>query len=311
MIINGLIRTFTRSSSPLKSSMSSMLSSSSSFSLLSFLPLRVLVATTAITKSSESFCLSSRISPSPSSLPPPYLSIRNFYTRTYFSSSLLSSSSSETTTTTTTPISEYWNREESSTFRSSAYSACSVVKKEARIVSLSPLNGNDPNNIPLEHPNDEPLPEGAIVLGVLGNNLDKSDIEYLKKEKCNVIFVSPGITNSTLATLIHELKDSLEWIHSRSAGIDVLLSNTLKNSSTSSNGSSNSKSTIEDSKAGKSSSGFIMTNSKGIFSSTLAEYTMMACSYFAKDLPQLLKNKSNSKWKKYNVLELRGSTIGK
>jgi len=111
--------------------------------------------------------------------------------------------------------------------------------------------------------------------------------------------------------LIRELNDSLEWIHSRSAGIDVLLSDTLTNSSSGS-GSSNlkSKSNIEDSKDCKSSGGFIMTNSKGIFSSTLAEYTMMACSYFAKDLPQLLKNKSNSKWKKYNVLELRGSTIG-
>jgi len=311
MIANGLIRKSSISSSSNLSS--SILLSSSSFSFFSFLPLRVLLTTTATTKSSESFCLSSRTLPSPSSLQSPYLSRKKFYTKEYSSSSLLSSPSSETTNTTTTtvPMSEYWNREESSTFLSSASSA---VKKEARIVSLSPLNGNDPNNIPLEHPTGELLPEGATVVGVFGNNLDESDIEYLKKEKCNVIFVSPGITKTTLATLIRELNDSLEWIHSRSAGIDVLLSDTLTNSSSSgsSSGSSNlkSKSNTEDSKDGNSNGGFIMTNSKGIFSSTLAEYTMMACSYFAKDLPQLLKNKSNSKWKKYNVLELRGSTIG-
>ena len=88
--------------------------------------------------------------------------------------------------------------------------------------------------------------------------------------------------------MISALKDSLEWIQSRSAGIDVIMSDTLKDSS----------------------DALIMTNAKGAFSSTLAEYTMMACSYFAKDLPQLMQNKQKGKWKKYSILELRGSTIG-
>eukprot|EP00525_Craspedostauros_australis_P006404 CAMPEP_0198123074 /NCGR_PEP_ID=MMETSP1442-20131203/36600_1 /TAXON_ID= /ORGANISM="Craspedostauros australis, Strain CCMP3328" /LENGTH=215 /DNA_ID=CAMNT_0043782225 /DNA_START=21 /DNA_END=668 /DNA_ORIENTATION=+ len=37
---------------------------------------------------------------------------------------------------------------------------------------------------------------------------------------------------------------------------------------------------------------------------------MMACSYFAKDLPRLLRQKSAKNWEKYNVLELRGATMG-
>ncbi|KAL7486698.1 hypothetical protein ACHAW6_012296 [Cyclotella cf. meneghiniana] len=49
---------------------------------------------------------------------------------------------------------------------------------------------------------------------------------------------------------------------------------------------------------------------KGMFSSTLAEYCMMACSYFAKDLPRLMKQKNNIQWQQYPVLELRGSTLG-
>jgi phosphoglycerate dehydrogenase-like enzyme len=37
---------------------------------------------------------------------------------------------------------------------------------------------------------------------------------------------------------------------------------------------------------------------------------MMACSYFAKDLPRLMQQKKTKTWGKYNVLELRGATLG-
>ena len=53
-----------------------------------------------------------------------------------------------------------------------------------------------------------------------------------------------------------------------------------------------------------------MTNAKGSFSSTLAEYTMMAISYFAKDLPRVMKNKNDKNWEKYCIEEIRGKTLG-
>ena len=53
-----------------------------------------------------------------------------------------------------------------------------------------------------------------------------------------------------------------------------------------------------------------MTNAKGIFSSTLAEYALLAISYFAKDLPRLLQQKQNTLWYKYSVLEIRTATLG-
>lgn len=37
---------------------------------------------------------------------------------------------------------------------------------------------------------------------------------------------------------------------------------------------------------------------------------MMACSYFAKDLPRLMKNKKNKVWDDYDIEELRGKTMG-
>jgi phosphoglycerate dehydrogenase-like enzyme len=37
---------------------------------------------------------------------------------------------------------------------------------------------------------------------------------------------------------------------------------------------------------------------------------MMACSYFAKDLPLLMKNQRDKKWDDYEIQELRGKTMG-
>lgn len=121
----------------------------------------------------------------------------------------------------------------------------------------------------------------------VGGTLENLDLEALRTEAANVAFVSPGVSSETLAGVI-EAVPTLEWIQSRSAGIDVLMSDTLKNSGEK----------------------LIMTNAKGAFSSTLAEYTMVACSYFAKDLPRLLRNKNDKNWEKYDVLELRGATMG-
>jgi phosphoglycerate dehydrogenase-like enzyme len=55
---------------------------------------------------------------------------------------------------------------------------------------------------------------------------------------------------------------------------------------------------------------FSCSFAKGQFSSSLAEYVMMACSYFAKDLPLLMKNKRERRWDDYEIEELRGKTMG-
>jgi phosphoglycerate dehydrogenase-like enzyme len=86
---------------------------------------------------------------------------------------------------------------------------------------------------------------------------------------------------------ILEALPSIEWVHTRSAGIDSVASDGLAKAEN-----------------------IYMTNAKGQFSSTLAEYTMMACAYFAKDLPRLLRQTKAKNWEKYSVLELRGATMG-
>lgn len=54
----------------------------------------------------------------------------------------------------------------------------------------------------------------------------------------------------------------------------------------------------------------LVTNAKGAFSSSLAEYVLLACSYFAKDIPRLMAQQKTKEWKKFDIKELRGSTLG-
>eukprot|EP00978_Attheya_sp_CCMP212_P035947 scaffold159463_cov28-Attheya_sp.AAC.2 len=175
--------------------------------------------------------------------------------------------------------SRYWNREESSTPRKYSQSS-EAPMKEAKIICLSGKEDSADSALC----SGENLPDGASILAI-GESIDDFDLELLKEQKPNVLFVSHAKARKPLGKLLQELP-SLEWVHSRSAGIDYITSPEL------------------------SSSTVTVTNAKGQFSSTLAEYTMMACSYFAKDLPRLIRQKNEKSWSKYNVEELRGSTLG-
>lgn len=79
----------------------------------------------------------------------------------------------------------------------------------------------------------------------------------------------------------------LTWIHSTFAGVDHLLCPE-----------------IVDNKD------IVVTNAKGVFSGSLAEYVIQACMYFAKDIPRLIKQQQEKKWDKFMVTELKGRTMG-
>jgi phosphoglycerate dehydrogenase-like enzyme len=176
----------------------------------------------------------------------------------------------------------YWNREMST---KSSFDSSSPITQEARIIVIT--DPNDDANERLISSTDSSLPEGATVVafGCLPTDFH---IESLKSLKPNVIYTSAFNPRETLAFLLEELKDDIAWIHSRSAGIDHVMSPTLAN-------------------AGDK---VVMTNAKGCYSSTLAEYTMLAISYFAKDLPRLLRNQGSKNWEKYSIEEIRGKTLG-
>jgi len=178
----------------------------------------------------------------------------------------------------------YWNREE--TKEKKRYSflieiSPDSIQREARILSLS--SQDDPANQAL-HQGE--LPTGSQLLGI---GTSPEDFTSQSDAKPNTLFVSPSCPNaSKQVPAMLEAFPSIEWVHVRSAGIDFVVSEELNQY----------REKVQ------------FTNAKGQFSSSLAEYVMMACSYFAKDLPLLMKNKKEKKWDNYDIEELRGKTMG-
>lgn len=180
----------------------------------------------------------------------------------------------------------YWNREECISNKLTGEQMGGNIIKEARILAL--CDPNDTNNEPLY---SGPLPEGCQLLkvGTCLEDFQDTDGAAITSSKPNIIFVSHPKARDTLARLLKEFP-TIDWVHTRSAGVDHILS--------------------DDGSLRYIPPHVQLTNAKGMFSSTLAEYTLMTCTYFAKDLPRLLNQKSRGDWTQYPILELRNATMG-
>lgn len=183
---------------------------------------------------------------------------------------------------------KYWNRESSKHGEASYRLDMSPesVQREARILCLA--SPDDVANGPLTNPSSGGLPFGSRLLSVGTQPTDFPD--SLIGERPNVLFVSPSCPHARLQLplMVHKFP-TIEWIHVRSAGIDFLESDELP---------------------GVAKKGIIVTNAKGQFSSSLAEYAMLACSYFAKNVPLLLRQQGSRSWNDFDIEELRGRTMG-
>ncbi|KAG7354973.1 2-hydroxyacid dehydrogenase [Nitzschia inconspicua] len=179
---------------------------------------------------------------------------------------------------------KFWNREESTEKGKYSYLleiSPESMKREAKILSLS--GPDDDANTALHKGS---LPMGAKLLGI-GESLQ--DFDSYRDSKPNVLFVSPSCPRAMVQLpLVLAAFPTIEWVHVRSAGIDFVVCDELTEF----------RQKVQ------------VTNAKGQFSSSLAEYVMMACSYFAKDLPRLMKQQQAKNWEKYDIEELRGKTMG-
>lgn len=54
----------------------------------------------------------------------------------------------------------------------------------------------------------------------------------------------------------------------------------------------------------------VLCNAKGVYSSALAEYTIMSFMHFSKDVPRWLADQQEKRWVARKVGQLRGSTLG-
>lgn len=78
----------------------------------------------------------------------------------------------------------------------------------------------------------------------------------------------------------------VRWVHSRAAGLDNLLFPELVESPV------------------------LLTNGRGVFSSSLGEFVLAAILYFAKDLRRMVRNQAGGVWESFDVEEINGRTVG-
>jgi phosphoglycerate dehydrogenase-like enzyme len=78
----------------------------------------------------------------------------------------------------------------------------------------------------------------------------------------------------------------VEWLHSRSAGLDGLLFPELVESPVR------------------------LTNASGVFSESLGEFVVGAILYFAKDLRRMIRNQAAGVWEPFDIVEASGQTVG-
>ncbi|KAK9866561.1 hypothetical protein WJX84_010448 [Apatococcus fuscideae] len=133
------------------------------------------------------------------------------------------------------------------------------------------------------------LPENAKVIGI-GNDMQSfSDLTQEEWSSINAVLkcgVGPHASSKALLQELWPKLSNVKWIHSCSAGVESLLWPDLIKSDVA------------------------VTNARGAFSHSLAEWAITSCSWFAKDLPRMRANQKAHKWAPYDVEELRNKTLG-
>lgn len=177
---------------------------------------------------------------------------------------------------------KFWNRESSKPGQYSFLIEMSPesIQREAKIVSLS--DPADPANVSLHQ---GALPLGASLLGV-GTTVETIETSLGPSSSLpNVLFVSPSCPRAAaVLPAVLSAYPSIQWVHCRSAGIDFIESEDFTQLAIQRN--------------------LAVTNAKGQFSSSLAEYALAACSYFAKDFARLARQQQAKQWKNYDIEEL-------
>lgn len=133
------------------------------------------------------------------------------------------------------------------------------------------------------------LPPAVRVLAVGRSAQDLAHLSDADWESVDVL-LNCGVgkaagTRDDIRALWPRLRN-LVWMHSASAGLEHLLFSELVEGPV------------------------VLTNAKGVYSHSLAEYTLFCCNWFAKDAPRLLAAKAQGRWDPYEVEELRGKTFG-
>jgi len=112
------------------------------------------------------------------------------------------------------------------------------------------------------------------------------DPEYVSRLAPDAEVIVNAMWNGELLRRIFPLAGRAKWIHNLSAGVELTLFPEL----------------IE--------SPLPLTNGRGVFASSLAEWSLGAALFFAKDLRRMVRNQEAGRWEPFDVEMLAGRTMG-
>ncbi len=125
----------------------------------------------------------------------------------------------------------------------------------------------------------EQLPEPVNIL--VGD-----DPEFLRSHAPNADVILNGGPGGRLLRVVLPLASRVRWVHTSSAGIEKVLFPELVESPVP------------------------LTNARGVFKESLAEFVVAAVFYFAKDLRRLVRSQEAGRWDQFDVEWVRGKTLG-
>jgi len=132
----------------------------------------------------------------------------------------------------------------------------------------------------------------ARVLGMLDQLPDGTDIVVGKRpEAFRGAAAEADVMLVRLASLevvrsVWEMTRRLQWVHSLSASVAHFLFPEFVHSPV------------------------LLTNARGVYSRSLAEFVILAAMFFSRDLRRLLRNQAEKRWEPFDVEELHGKTMG-
>jgi phosphoglycerate dehydrogenase-like enzyme len=113
-----------------------------------------------------------------------------------------------------------------------------------------------------------------------------NDLEFLKTHAANADVLLNGGPEGHLLQAAFPFAKKVRWVHNLSAGVDKVLFPELNESP------------------------LPLTNGRGAFKDGLAEFALAAMLFFAKDLRRLVRNQEMGRWEQFDVVFLRGQTLG-
>ncbi|EER04045.1 Glyoxylate reductase, putative, partial [Perkinsus marinus ATCC 50983] len=136
---------------------------------------------------------------------------------------------------------------------------------------------------------DKLLPQKAtLIYGHRLEDFTRQMPQLPAHNRCMVLWAA-GDPRVVASLFQHYGMDKLSWVHSLSAGVDslvpVLVSDNLADKIT-------------------------LTNARGAFSKSLAEYSLMCMLHFNKKVPMLQRLQKDKVWRKFRMPVLRGKTVG-